>query len=325
MSTIEEPRQEEHQPPAVVTPADVPQAQQNAPVPQRHAGMNPIHYWLRWAAFYFPFCFLAFLTTVPFVWMVFSSFKPRDEVEEVHFVPEVWSPENYAIVLRMQPLKSTNEMVQLDFKRFYFNSIFVTFAVTFFQLIACAMGAYAFSRIRWRGRDQVFLLYLATLMVPGVVLMIPNFQLMVEFGMVNSYAGLIIPSIFFGSAFGTFLLRQFMLTIPSSLDEAAAIDGASHWQIFWDLMMPLSRAGLVTLALFTMLSNYQSFFWPLVLLKSEALYTLPIGLLNLDTSFGKQTELILAATVMSTIPLVIVFIAAQKVIVRGIQMGAVKG
>ena len=143
--------------------------------------------------------------------------------------------------------------------------------------------------------------------------------------MVDTYTGLILPAIFFGSAFGTFLLRQFMMTIPSSLDEAAAMDGASHWQIFWDVIMPLSRAGLVTLALFTILLNYQSFFWPLVLLKSEALYTLPVGLLNLDTSFGKQTELILAATVMATVPLIVVFVAAQKVIVRGIQMGAVKG
>ena len=325
MSTTEQEYNEKGAAVAFKPPAPVEEAQGRLPAKPLRQRPNPVLKWLRWAAFYFPFCFLAFLTTVPFVWMVFSSFKPREEVEDVHFVPRDWEPENYAVVLQWMPQPTTGEMVQLDFKRYYFNSIFVTLAVTFFQLITCSMGAYAFSRIRWIGRDRLFLMYLATLMVPGVVLMIPNFQLMVSFNMFDTYAGLIFPSIFFGSAFGTFLLRQFMMTIPSSLDEAAAIDGASHWQIFWDVMLPLSRAGLVTLALFTMLLNYQSFFWPLVLLKSEHLYTLPVGLLNLDTSFGKQTELILAATVMSIAPLVIVFIMAQKVIVKGIQMGAVKG
>lgn len=279
----------------------------------------------RGLVFYLLLCTGAFLMTLPFVWMVFGSFKPRIEAEEVHFVPHVWQPENYEIVLRLAPDKITGELLDIKFGRFYYNSIFVTLAVTLIQLVTCAMAAYAFSRIRWAARDKVFFLYLATLMIPGVVLMIPNFQLMVLFGMVDTYRGLIIPAAFAGSAFGTFLLRQFMLTIPRSLDEAAAIDGASHWQIFWDLILPLSRAGLVTLAIFTILANYQSFFWPLVMLRTEELFPLPIGLLQLDTSYGKQTELILAATVMATVPLIVIFVAAQRVIVRGIQLGAVKG
>lgn len=274
---------------------------------------------------YLSFCLFAFLATVPFVWMIFGSFKPRAEVEEVHFVPHDWAPENYAVVLRMAKQPGTDTWVNIDFARYYFNSVFVTFSVAFFQLFACAMAAYAFSRIRWRGRDELFLLYLATLMVPGVVLMIPNFQIMVTFGMIDSYMGLILPSIFTGSAFGTFLLRQFMLTVPRALDEAAAIDGASHWQIFWEVILPLSRAGLMTLGLFAVLQNYQSFFWPLVMLKSEPLFTLPIGLLNLDFMYEKQTELILAATVMSTMPLIVLFVFCQRAIVQGIQMGAVKG
>lgn len=279
-----------------------------------------------WMAGYLALCLGAFLMALPFIWMVFGSFKTRQEAEMVHFVPrEQWQPENYAIVLRMLPDKITGEKLEILFGRFYFNSIFVTMAVALVQLLTCAMAAYAFSRIRWPGRDKVFFLYLGTLMIPGVVLMIPNFQLMVAMHLVDSYAGLIIPAAFTGSAFGTFLLRQFMLTIPTSLDEAASIDGASHWQIFWDLILPLSRAGIVTLAIFTIIINYQSFFWPLVMLKTEALYTLPIGLLEFDTSYGKQTELILAATVMATFPLMIVFVSAQKVIVKGIQLGAVKG
>ena len=126
-------------------------------------------------------------------------------------------------------------------------------------------------------------------------------------------------------AFGTFLLRQFMLTIPPSLDEAAQIDGASHWQTFWNVILPLARPGLITLGIFTFLGNYRSFFWPLILIKSEHLRTLPIGMLYFDTVYGRQTNLIMAASVMNIIPLIILFVAAQRHIVKGVQLGAVKG
>ncbi len=280
----------------------------------------------RWLCGYLLLCFGAFAMALPFVWMLLGSFKTRAEAEDPSFVPRVWQPENYAIVLRMAPDKVTGELLEeVRFGRFYFNSVFTTLAIALVQVLSCAMAAYAFGRIRWRGRDNLFFLYLATLMVPGVVLMIPNFETMVHLGMVDTYAGLVLPQAFAGAAMGTFLLRQFMLTIPPSLDEAAAIDGASHWRIFWDVILPLARTGLVTLGIFAILVNYQSFFWPLVLLKTRELFTLPVGLLFLDTSYGKQTELILAATVMSTLPLIVVFVAAQKAIVRGIQLGAVKG
>ena len=169
---------------------------------------------------------------------------------------------------------------------------------------------------------MVFRLYLATLMIPGVVTMIPNYTLIVKLGLLDSYSGLIVPASF--SAFGTFLLRQFMLNIHPALDESAAIDGASHWRIFWDIILPLSRAGLVTLAVFTFIANYGSFFWPLVLIKSEHLRTLPVGMLYFDTVYGRQTNLIMAASVMNIIPVILLFIVSQKVIVKGIQLGAVK-
>ncbi len=279
---------------------------------------------ISWTAIYMVLCISAFLMTLPFVWMVFGSFKSRAEVEEVTFVPRVWEPANYAIVLGLAPDRRTGEPLEnVKFARWFYNSIFVSLSVTFFHLLTSAMAAYAFSHIRWPGRDRLFFLYLATMMIPGVVLMIPNFQIMVWLGLIDSYAGLIIPPAF--GAFGTFLMRQFMMTIPTALTEAASIDGATHSQIFWDVILPLSRAGLVTLAIFTLLANYQSFFWPLVLLKTEALFTLPIGLLNFDGSHGRQTELILAATVLSTLPLIVLFMIAQKAIVKGIQLGAVKG
>jgi ABC-type glycerol-3-phosphate transport system permease component len=177
--------------------------------------------------------------------------------------------------------------------------------------------------MRWRGRDAVFILYLSTMMIPGVVTMIPNFQVMVWLGFVNTYHGLIIPAAF--SAFGTFLLRQFMLSIPPALDEAAEIDGASHWQIFWEIIMPLTRPGLIALAILTFLGAYQSFFWPLVMLNSQDLFSLPLGLLTLDSSYGRQTEMIMAAATMATAPLIIIFVIFQKFVVKGLQLGGVKG
>ena len=255
---------------------------------------------------------LAIVSAAPFVWMVLTSFKPLTEVEAISPIPTRWLPGNYAEVFR-----------EIPFAKYYFNSVFISAWVTFLQVLTSAMAAYAFSRLKWPGRDTVFKLYLATLMVPGVVTMIPNYGVMVRLHLLDSYVGLIVPAAF--SAFGTFLLRQFMLTIPPSLDEAAAMDGATPWQILWDVIMPLARAGLITLAIFTFMGNYGSFFWPLILIKSEYLRTLPIGMLFFDSVYGRQTNLIMAASVMNIIPLVILFVSSQKYLVKGIQLGAVKG
>ncbi len=266
----------------------------------------------RFAASHLALSLLALTMLTPFMWMVLASFKPLAEVEQLNPLPTKWRPQNYAQVFR-----------EIPFARYYFNSLFVAAWVTFLQCLTSSMAAYAFARLRWRGRDHVFRLYLATLMIPGVVTMIPNYTLMVKLHLLDSYLGLIVPASF--TAFGAFLLRQFMLTIPRSLDEAAAIDGASHWQIFWDVIMPLAKPGVITLAIFTFLGNYGSFFWPLILIKSQHLRTLPIGMLYFDTMYGRQTNLIMAATVMNIIPLIILFVVSQKFIIKGIQLGAVKG
>jgi ABC-type glycerol-3-phosphate transport system permease component len=257
---------------------------------------------------------MACTTLMPFTWMVLASFKPLDEVQQLNPIPTKWQPENYTDVVNNK---------DISFKKYYFNSVFIAAWVTLLCCLTSAMAAYSFSRIQWPGRDHVFKLYLATMMIPGVVTMIPNYALMVRMHLLDSYAGLIVPAAF--TAFGTFLLRQFMLTIPPSLDEAATIDGASHWQIFWDVILPLTRPGLIVLAIFTFMGNYGSFFWPLILIKSEHLRTLPIGMLYFDTMYGKQTNLIMAASVMNIVPLIILFIVMQKHLVQGIQLGAVKG
>lgn len=212
---------------------------------------------------------------------------------------------------------------QIPFARYYLNSIFIAAWVTFLQVFTSSMAAFAFARLEWPGRDKVFVLYLSTMMLPGLVMMIPNYQIMIGLGLVDTLTGLVLPAAF--TAFGTFLLRQFMLTVPKSLDEAASIDGASTWRLYWDIILPMARPGLITLSIFTFMGTYHSFFWPLVMLKAQHKYTLPIGLLYFDSTQGQETNLLMAAVTMSIIPMVIVFVCLQKYLVKGIQLGAVKG
>ncbi|TVQ77266.1 MAG: carbohydrate ABC transporter permease [Phycisphaeraceae bacterium] len=263
---------------------------------------------------------------VPFVWQVLISLSTRTEVDlltRLGFPPSL-QPENYARVFTGGGVEDGGQLAQrVDFARYFFNSFFVAGWVTLLQVITSAMAAYAFSRVRWPGRDKVFLLYLGTMMIPGVVLMVPNFVIILGLGMFDNYTGLVIPAAF--SAFGTFLLRQFMLTIPSSLDEAASIDGAGHWRIFTEVILPLARPGLIVLAIFTFLGNYNSFFWPLIITQSPNMRTLPIGLMAFDSSYGRETPLIMAASLMAMIPPIILFLFLQKYLVKGIQLGAVKG
>ncbi len=275
---------------------------------------TPLQRLLRAGALHGVLTVLGVTFLLPFLWMVLTSLKPLDEVGLPNWLPEGlrfrWG--NYPEVFRVIP-----------FARFYWNSLFIAAWVTFLQVFTSSLAAFSFSRIPWRGRDRIFLLYLATMMLPGLVMMIPNYQLMIRLRLVDTYPGLIVPAAF--SAFGTFLLRQFMLTIPTSLDEAAEIDGASRWQVYWDVILPLCRPGLITLTIFTFIGNYHSFFWPLVMLKSVEKYTLPVGLLFFDSTRGQTTHLLMAAVTMSVLPMVVLFVALQRYLVRGIQLGAVKG
>ncbi|NJL30822.1 MAG: carbohydrate ABC transporter permease [Phycisphaerales bacterium] len=263
---------------------------------------------------------MAFTLVMPFTWMLLTSVKPLAEVGLDNWLPgetldvRKWHWANYAEVFATPGIQ---------FASWYFNSILIASWVTFLQVFTSSLAAFSFSRLQWPGRDKVFMMYLATMMLPGLVMMIPNYQIMIGLGLVDTFYGLVIPAAF--TAFGTFLLRQFMLTIPSSLDEAAEIDGASKWRLYWDVILPLARPGLITLAIFTFIGNYNSFFWPLVMLKSTDKYTLPIGLMFFDSSRGQSTHLLMAAVTMSVLPMILIFIVLQKYLVKGIQLGAVKG
>ena len=265
---------------------------------------------------------LSLTMVLPFIWMVLTSLKPLDEVGLETWLPSVLKWENYALLFGYG-LNAEEAAQGITYGRWYWNSVFVASCVTYLQVVTSSMAAFSFSRLKWFGRDKVFFLYLGTMMLPMLVMMIPNYQIMISLGLVDTYWGLIIPAAF--SAFGTFLLRQFMLSIPSSLDEAALIDGASKWRLFWDVILPLSRPGLITLTIFTFIGNFQSFFWPLVMLKSTYRYTLPVGLLYFDSSQGQQTNVLMAAITLSVIPMLVLFVVLQKYLVKGIQLGAVKG
>lgn len=250
---------------------------------------------------------------LPFVWMMLTSLKPLAEVGLPGWLPSEPRWRNYADVFAALP----------GFGRFYYNSVIVAAWVTLLQITTSALAAYSFARLDWPGRDKLFVAYLGTMMLPGLVMMIPNYQIMIGLRLVDTLPGLILPASF--SAFGTFLLRQFMLAIPRSLDEAAEIDGAGAFRRFWDVILPLTRPGLITLTIFTFIGNYHSFFWPLVMLRRVENYTLPVGLLYFDSSRGQSTHLLMAAVAMSLLPMIAVFVVLQKYMVKGIQVGGVKG
>lgn len=255
---------------------------------------------------------LGVLVALPFIWMVLTSLKPLGEVGLPEWIPSAWQWNNYGEVFKV-----------INYGQFYLNSIFVACWVTFLQVFTSSLAAFSFSRLQWKLRDRLFVLYLGTMMLPGIVMMIPNYQIMIKLGLVDSYLGLILPGAF--STFGTFLLRQFMLSIPRSLDEAAEIDGCGPWQLFWEIVLPLARPGLIALTIFTFIGNYHSFFWPLVMLKSVDKFTLPIGLLFFDSTRGQVTHLLMAAVTMSIIPMILIFVLLQKYMVKGIFLGGVKG
>jgi multiple sugar transport system permease protein len=209
------------------------------------------------------------------------------------------------------------------FARWYFNSILVAVVVTLGQVTTSACAAYAFARLRFAGRDKLFLGYLGTMMIPGAVTMIPNFILMRQLGALDSYFALMVPPMF--SAYGTFMLRQFFMGIPRDLEEAATIDGCGLLRIFTTIILPLSKPALATLTIFTFMGNWQSFYWPLIMVNQDSMKTLPLGLLSFMGLYSTQWTLLMAGSLMMILPMIIVFVIGQKWFISGIQLGALKG
>jgi len=251
--------------------------------------------------------------------MVSTSLKlPQEVFTEDPLQFKNWFPEhfiwkNYIEVFKVIP-----------FFKFYINSIFVAICVTLGVVVTSSFSGYAFSRLRFPGRDKLFFAYIATMMIPGAVIIIPVFILMRLIGWIDTYKALIIPAMF--TAYGTFMLRQFFMTLPQELEDAAKIDGCSFFGIYWRIILPLSKPALATLTVFTFIGNWQSFLWPLLVTNSIDMYTLPIGLSYFQSQYYLVNwTLLMAASTMAIIPVVIIFLFAQKFFIEGVKLTGIKG
>jgi multiple sugar transport system permease protein len=251
----------------------------------------------------------------PFLWMVLGSFKPQAEflVSTPTFLPKNPTTNNFERLFS-----------QLDFPRFFFNSSLVAVAVTIGNIVFCPMLGYALAKLQWRGKRLIMGLVLATLMVPAGITLIPNFVLMRNLGLVNTYPGLILP--FLVGPFGVFLTRQFMYGIPDELLEAARIDGANEWRIFTRIVLPITAPVLATLGILTFLGSWNSFLYPLVMAQEPQMYTLPVALATFATGqYQADHGMLMAGSLVLVLPVLIIFILFQRWITEGIATTGLKG
>ncbi len=249
----------------------------------------------------------------PFAWMVSTSLTAETQLFATpRLIPDPVDTSAYRRVAETFPLW-----------RWLANSLGVSAVATFLQVLTSGMAAYAFARIEFRGKQALFGLYLATLMIPLQVLIVPLFIEVSRLGLQDTYAALLLPLI--ASPFGVFLLRQFFLTLPMEIEEAARIDGASHWQVFTRIVLPMSKPALATLTVFAFMASWNSFLWPLVAINSESLMTLPLGLSQLHGRFATEWNLVMAGSTVSVIPIVALYAFAQKYVIQGVALSGVKG
>jgi len=250
---------------------------------------------------------------LPFLWMISTSLKPLNEVFifPPTFLGSRIAWENYLKISERFP-----------FWLFFLNSLKVSFVVVFAQLLTSSMAGFAFARLKFKFRDVLFALYLATMMIPGQVTMIPNFILMRTYKLVDTHYSLILPALV--SAFGTFLMRQYFLTIPSELEEAAKIDGCTPFDIYWRIFLPLSGPSLATLGIFVFMGTWNDFLSPLVYINTQSKMTLPLGLASMQGMYSTDWPALMAGTCISLLPVLIVFLAAQDVFIKGVTLSGLK-
>ncbi|MGD0005071.1 MAG: carbohydrate ABC transporter permease [Anaerolineaceae bacterium] len=260
---------------------------------------------------------VAVVFVIPFVWLIITSLK---NAAQVFSDPPIWIP---------SPIVWNNYVEALTTPAFPFlhllgNTVFYSVVSTIGVIISSSIVAYSFARMQFRGRDTLFAITLATMMVPGVVTLIPTYILFRWLGWVGSYAPLIVPA-FFGSAFNIFLLRQFMMTIPWDLTDAATVDGADDFIILWQIVIPLVKPALLVIAIFNIMWTWNDFMGPLIYLTNSKQYPLVMGLYAFQTRFGVQWHLLMAASLATTLPLIILFFIAQRYFIEGITLTGLKG
>ncbi len=250
----------------------------------------------------------------PFLWMLSSSFKP---ISEIRRFPPTWIPENFTFANYPGVLKA------VPFARFFFNSLFVATVVVTVCLFTSSLAGFAFSKYSFRGRDAMFLIVLSTMMIPFQVIIIPLYILMKLFGWIDTYWALIVPAL--NSAFGIYLMRQFIKTIPTDMIDAARIDGCSEFRIYWRIIIPLSKPALATLGLFIFMANWDSFLWPVIVINRISMRTLPLGLALFRGEYGTLWHLVMAGTVITVLPTFVAFSIAQGHLIEGITLTGLKG
>lgn len=256
----------------------------------------------------------ALLALFPMLWMVSASLMPTGEATSAppRFFPSRVTGEHYRALF-----------TRLNLGRYLLNSTIVALSVTTVSLFVNSMAGYAFAKLRFRGRERLFRALTTGLVIPVQVAMLPLFLLMKELGMINSYWGVIVPGL--ASIFGIFLVRQYALSIPDDLLDAARIDGASELRIYWSIVLPTIRPILATLAIWTFLATWNDFMWPLIVLSDESRFTLPVALANLSGEHVADTELMMAGSVLTVLPVMLVFLFLQRFYIAGITAGSVKG
>lgn len=262
--------------------------------------------------------FIALLVILPLLWMLSTSFKPKSQwfLTQLYWIPKRFTWNNYTQLLN-------NPYGDTPVVRWFINSLGVSLVSTVLILGFDSLAAYAYTRLEFPGRKILYGLMLATLFLPGLMLLIPNFLTIYDLGLLNSYAGVILP--YLSGVFGVFFMSQFFQSLPKELEEAARIDGASRFQTFYKIALPLSKAALATLGVITFLTVWNDFLWPLLILQDPNLYTLPPGLSSLQNSYVTQYGPTMAGAVIAAIPVLIIYIALQRFIVQSVASTGLKG
>ncbi|MBJ6362027.1 carbohydrate ABC transporter permease [Paenibacillus sp. MAHUQ-46] len=257
---------------------------------------------------------LAVIILSPFLWMLSASFKIQADIFNypIEWIPQELNWRNYATVW--------GEKYQ--FVQYYWNTIKITVFTVIGSLLTSSLAGFAFAKLNFKGRDFIFLLYLATMIIPSQVLLVPRFIVFDYVGLVNTHLSIILPGIF--SVIGTFLMRQFFLTIPGELLEAGKVDGAGYWRIYWQIFIPLAKPALVSLLILTFTWTWNEYENPLIFLRDTSLYTLPLGLTNFVDENGTDYTLVMAASVSALVPLIVIVAFFQKWFVEGISNTGMK-
>ncbi len=264
---------------------------------------------------------LAGLWLLPAVWMAVTSLKPTPNIVRV---PPEWVPWPATLAHYQEVLFSTSRTARIG--RAFLNSVVVSVAATLLVLGTSAMAAYPLARMRFRGRDAVFTVLVGSLMIPNAVVLVPQYVLTQRLGWLSTYQGLIVPEAALTFALGVFLLRQFFLTIPSEIEDAARIDGADSWQIFARIVLPLSQPVLAALAIFAFRSAWNDFLWPLIAVNKTEMFPLPVALSFLRGAYASESYgPIMAGATLSALPLLVVFLVANRRIVEGVRVSGLKG